>query len=35
MKGSKTSLNRLEKNETVDKEFDIENYDLVVWITVS
>ena len=35
MKGSKTSLNRLEKNETVDKEFDIENYDLVVWITVN
>ena len=35
MKGSKTSLKRLEKNETVDKEFDIENYDLVVWMIVS
>jgi len=35
MKGSKNSLNRLEKNETVDKEFDIENYDLVVWMIVS
>jgi ERCC4-related helicase len=35
MKGSKTSINRLEKNETVDKEFDIENYDLVVWMIVS
>jgi len=34
MKGSKNSLNRLEKNKTVDREFDIKNYDLIVWLTV-
>jgi len=35
MKGSKLSIQRLNKNETLDKEFDIENYNLIVWFVVS
>lgn len=34
MKGSKTSIERLKQDETVDKEFDIENYDLIVWFVI-
>ena len=35
MRGSKTSFERLDKNETISKEFDIENYDLIVWEIIS
>lgn len=34
MKGSKVSMQRLEENETVEQEFDIENYDLIVWFVI-
>ena len=34
MKGSKMSMERLEQNETLDKEFDIENYDLIIWFII-
>ena len=34
MKGSKVSMQRLEQNETIEREFDIKSYDLIVWFVV-